>query len=59
MLFGTRYDDPVQWAQAVVAALVLSSILGLLLEPQRRRWDRFFDRLFSSVAAPWRQVFAR
>ena len=59
VLFGTRYDDPVQYAQAVVAALVLSSILGLLLEPQRRHWDRFFGRLFQSVSTPWRNVFAR
>ena len=58
MFFGTRLDDPVHYVQAVVGALVVSSILGLLLEPQRRRWDRFFDRLFSNVPLQWRNVLA-
>jgi peptidoglycan/LPS O-acetylase OafA/YrhL len=59
VLFGTRLDDPAQYVQAVIGALVVSSVLGLLLEPQRRRWDRFFDRLFSTVPMQWRSVLAR
>jgi peptidoglycan/LPS O-acetylase OafA/YrhL len=59
VLFGTRFEDPVQYAQAVVGTLVVSSILGLLLEPQRRHWDRFFDRLSAGMSTQWRGVFAR
>lgn len=59
VVFGTRFDDPVQYAQAVVGALVVSSILGLLLEPQRRRWDRFFERRLASVPTQLRGAFAR
>ena len=58
-VFGLKVNDASQFWQAVVVILVVSSLLGLVLEWQRPNWSRFFRWLFAAVQPRLRKAFAR
>lgn len=51
-LFGTQVDDLGQYALAVTAAALVSSMLGVFLERKRPMWSRLFRRIFALLPQP-------
>jgi peptidoglycan/LPS O-acetylase OafA/YrhL len=56
LVFETHVGDRVEYTVALISVLVISSILGLLLERQRPRWSRAFGRLFALLSAPFQKA---
>ena len=59
VVFGNHVGDPVQFGLAILGALVVSSVLGMMLERQRANWTRFFAWMFSTFQARIGRQFAR
>lgn len=51
-LFGTQLDDLGQYALAVTASALVSSVLGVFLERKRPMWSRLFRRIFALLPQP-------
>jgi peptidoglycan/LPS O-acetylase OafA/YrhL len=49
VVFGTRLNDPSQYALAVASVLLVSTVLGVWLEKLRPVWTRQIRKLFAMV----------
>jgi peptidoglycan/LPS O-acetylase OafA/YrhL len=48
-LFGYKMNNVVQMWQAIISVIVISSIIGLLLEKQRPLWNKLFKWILSRI----------
>ena len=55
-IFGFEVNNGVQMWQALASVVVVSAIIGLILEKQRPLWSKFFKWALGNIPAKWRAV---